>query len=1035
MEINKIKSVNRRIMATIIVMMMITVGFNVITEKIPELQGYDVPTVRADSFDPPTDKFVLIGYVAESNIGLYEGNWAMLFYNDNENKLRLIWNIDDRGLTDFPDLSWAGISFRVYYSSGDHENDRVDDAKIIHDYETTCAPNTWETHGQRTWPNIHISWGNAVYWEIWGVVGGNHFTPNEQATFDWVAVIESVAVGVIVGLIVGGPVGVIVGAVAGLAFGAYKIWQKSWLIDQGAWDKYGYILAKDKMRLSKDSSLTLEVNYKSTGTQSATNNKDTYNTFEQARGRPYDVETYEIQITGKRISKIQVTFDVDECKIYGVAFEGGDESYWYTYGFSTGIYEVDLTSFNPQNIFTHYKEDRYNNGVPVLTFRILPIVDFEVYDNIVGEDPEILEQSWNTEAKAYSLNWKSSPHSKTQGATMYVRFDFTPLWGPGTSVLVIIAIASGDSKITIEGKIYKIIKAIIDSIDIQPPDGKYWAMYETIWDTTTRAPIILPKLPEPAFEPVVPEPNCEPAIDPNFGIPGNFEIRIAPEDWDDSVTIDTENINIPDPGVEAAIDIMFEFPDTTTVVTFEDAFSSEPTISINSEDRSAIIIPGGDSEGQIVRVNDPDEVATIGVHGGTTYTKTAVNIYEPDDTVFVDIAARTETAVTVLQPGSQPDAPTDSQIMVTADVGPSLTTDVDFYSSLAMNPGVKIADGTLTTTPSATFTTYTDMSSLALQISKDDDAPSLDLVEIGAETPLIDIALERHGSHLKPLYWIDKSTWRYDYEDYIPSNPPNPEDLTTTFAFSGYFDYPMFNSLYWGLTNTGTEEDTINLEVGNVPTGWTATLKDISGLPVSSVILAPDATVQLYLEVAAPQITQPWEIIYIWVKSTSSADPTQWDYAVFKIVIVNEINTIWWPVVEPNNPYYSYLTLDIIFPSWAGGDEFVYLCVPKIARIRSSSLDIIGDSYQGVYPTDANIDVGIDGNSEWEYMGSLKTITSTDDFGDVNYALSNAIQEYIDTHPPDDSEGNVYVPIKVSSESKGMLTLTDIEIIYNEYIH
>ncbi len=81
------------------------------------------------------------------------------------------------------------------------------------------------------------------------------------------------------------------------------------------------------------------------------------------------------------------------------------------------------------------------------------------------------------------------------------------------------------------------------------------------------------------------------------------------------------------------------------------------------------------------------------------------------------------------------------------------------------------------------------------------------------------------------------------------------------------------------------------------------------------------------------------------------------------------------------------------------------------------------------YPLNSKIDMGSDGDFEWQYNGELKTTVSLGDYN-TTPELSTEIQRYIDNNIPD-SQGNVNIPMKIHSDSAGKLTIFNINIEYN----
>jgi subtilase family serine protease len=83
--------------------------------------------------------------------------------------------------------------------------------------------------------------------------------------------------------------------------------------------------------------------------------------------------------------------------------------------------------------------------------------------------------------------------------------------------------------------------------------------------------------------------------------------------------------------------------------------------------------------------------------------------------------------------------------------------------------------------------------------------------------------------------------------------------------------------------------------------------------------------------------------------------------------------------------------------------------------------------YKPWYPQDPYLDVGDDSDTEWSYSGRYKTTQMTDDF-------KTEINKYLAAHQEEaDADGNILVPIKVHSDSRGKLVLSSLDITYKAY--
>jgi hypothetical protein len=94
------------------------------------------------------------------------------------------------------------------------------------------------------------------------------------------------------------------------------------------------------------------------------------------------------------------------------------------------------------------------------------------------------------------------------------------------------------------------------------------------------------------------------------------------------------------------------------------------------------------------------------------------------------------------------------------------------------------------------------------------------------------------------------------------------------------------------------------------------------------------------------------------------------------------------------------------------------------ARYNSVKFITLNMTYQS-YPADLWIDLGRDGNVEWNNSGELIGSTRVSNMAD-------AITEYVqNSSHPADSEGYVTIPVEIHTRTPGTLTLSDIYILYN----
>ena len=77
------------------------------------------------------------------------------------------------------------------------------------------------------------------------------------------------------------------------------------------------------------------------------------------------------------------------------------------------------------------------------------------------------------------------------------------------------------------------------------------------------------------------------------------------------------------------------------------------------------------------------------------------------------------------------------------------------------------------------------------------------------------------------------------------------------------------------------------------------------------------------------------------------------------------------------------------------------------------------------YPTDLSLDIGNDGDTEWNMIGELNGLTEVNDTTLAN-ALSNEINEYLQTCVLDN--GNCTIPFVFHSTTSGVLNLSNLNI-------
>ncbi len=96
-----------------------------------------------------------------------------------------------------------------------------------------------------------------------------------------------------------------------------------------------------------------------------------------------------------------------------------------------------------------------------------------------------------------------------------------------------------------------------------------------------------------------------------------------------------------------------------------------------------------------------------------------------------------------------------------------------------------------------------------------------------------------------------------------------------------------------------------------------------------------------------------------------------------------------------------------------------------VDQVRVFSERIMGFAY----PHNPSIDIGNDGDGEWSYSGEFtNTVRLTD--ANTNPEFTQELKDYIGSHPSD-GNGYVQVPIAISSESPGIILLSNLNITYD----
>ncbi len=117
-------------------------------------------------------------------------------------------------------------------------------------------------------------------------------------------------------------------------------------------------------------------------------------------------------------------------------------------------------------------------------------------------------------------------------------------------------------------------------------------------------------------------------------------------------------------------------------------------------------------------------------------------------------------------------------------------------------------------------------------------------------------------------------------------------------------------------------------------------------------------------------------------------------------------------------------------------DSFPLIKLPKGAKIINACFDLKGnESYTnpGSYTSNVALDIGADGEIEWNHIGDYGTNITTIDDSNTNITFTEAIQNYLDS--AETSNGNVEVPLIISSDTPGWVNLTNLSINWNAPIN
>jgi hypothetical protein len=167
------------------------------------------------------------------------------------------------------------------------------------------------------------------------------------------------------------------------------------------------------------------------------------------------------------------------------------------------------------------------------------------------------------------------------------------------------------------------------------------------------------------------------------------------------------------------------------------------------------------------------------------------------------------------------------------------------------------------------------------------------------------------------------------------------------------------------------------------------------------------------------------EYLYYVESKDQAGNSVHSNYISFTIKM---IDTYWYP--DTSDPSYELVFNLFIFPSDGGFDIF-YVKVPKTGKILSVDFALAPDMGFPELPLNPKIDIGNDGVTEWSWVGDLDVsmLVHCDKY---NYPeIIQGFQNYIDDpNNVPDSEGLIYVPIKLSSDSESGLYFINFKILY-----
>jgi parallel beta-helix repeat protein len=107
-------------------------------------------------------------------------------------------------------------------------------------------------------------------------------------------------------------------------------------------------------------------------------------------------------------------------------------------------------------------------------------------------------------------------------------------------------------------------------------------------------------------------------------------------------------------------------------------------------------------------------------------------------------------------------------------------------------------------------------------------------------------------------------------------------------------------------------------------------------------------------------------------------------------------------------------------------DSFPSVILPKGATVTNASMKLTGTETGGVYPSNVKLDIGDDGNAEWQHDGDFDDVHI---IGDLNASFSEAIQSYLDN--TDTDNGSVQVPFVISSDTAGKVTFSELSVSWH----